>query len=226
MKRFSILLCTALLVLSLAGMASAFGLSSVASGVSGGDDSPKADIKGLNSEQAKLKSRLVSALVHMLDAQGKVLDATGDKDAAGKVANQVESLKKGNVQDEEIDKSVALTEENNKAISEKESSMSDLDKSSKQKLAKALPPYAMGVVDMTKLSKDFTNWLDRAQSAVSSASPASLLSVKDNLAFGLDMAPKIPAICSQTLSTTQKLIAFCKQNKLETSGAEEALGDL
>jgi len=104
--------------------------------------------------------------------------------------------------------------------------MSDLEKSSKKKIAQALPPYALGVVDMTILSKDFTNWLNQAKSAVSSASPATLLSLKNDLAFGLDMAPKIPAITSQSLSTTQKLIAFCKQNKLETKGAEEALGDL
>jgi len=226
MKHFRIAFCTIFFVLSFACMANAFGLSSVTSSISGGGDAPKADIKGLNSEQAKLKSRLVSALVHMLTAQEKVLEATGDKDVAGKVANQIKSLKKGNVQDEEIDKAFALTKNNDKTISEKKAAMSDLEKSSKKKIAQALPPYALGVVDMTILSKDFTNWLNQAKSAVSSASPATLLSIKNDLAFGLDMAPKIPAITSQSLSTTQKLIAFCKQNKLETKGAEEALGDL
>ncbi|SDL53554.1 hypothetical protein SAMN05660337_3226 [Maridesulfovibrio ferrireducens] len=226
MKRFTISLCTILLVLCLAGAASAFGLGSVTSVVSGGDDAPKADIKGLSSDQAKLKSRLVSALVHMLGAQEKVLIATGDKNAAGAVANQIGVLKAGNVQDEEIDKSVALTEDNDEAISKKESSMNDLDQSSKKKVAEALPPYALGVVDMTKLSKDFTEWLDGAQSAIAEASPTSLLSIKKDLSFGMNMAPRIPALTSQTVSTTHKLIAFCKSNKLETSGAEDAMGDL
>lgn len=226
MKRLSISFCTILVILSFCSMASAFGISSVTSALTGGGDAPKADIEGLDSGQAKLKSRLVSALVHMLTAQEKILEATGDKDQSGKVANQIASLKKGNVQDEEIDKSVALTEDNDKAISKKESDMNDLDKSSKKKVAKALLPYSLGVVDMTQLSKDFTSWLGQAQSAVTSASPTTLLSIKKNLDFGLNMAPKIPAISSQSLSTTQKLIAFCKQNKLETSGAEDALGDL
>lgn len=227
MKRFSISFCAFFLVLCLTGIAGAFGLSNVTSAITEGDSStPKTDVKGLNSEQARLKSRLISALIHMLSAQDKVLEATGDKEAAGAIANQVEVLKAGNVQDEEIDKSIALTEENDKAIREKEASMNELDQSSKKKVAKALPPYALGVVDMTKLSKDFTNWLGRAQSAVSSASLTSIMSVKDNLSFGMNIAPKIPAVSSQTLATTQKLLAFCKKNKLETSGAEDALGDL
>lgn len=227
MKRFTTSLCTVLLVLCLAGMANAFGLSDVATVATGGDSgNAKVDMKGLTSDQAKLKSRLVSALVHMLAAQEKVLAATGDKDAAGAVANQIGVLKAGNVQDEEINKSVALTEENDKAISKKESSMNDLDRSSKEKVAEALPPYAYGVVDMTKLNNDFAKWLTKAQSAVSSASPTSLISIKKNLSFGMDMAPKIPALTKQTASTTHKLISFCKSNELETSGAEDAMGDL
>ena len=226
MYKFKISICTFLLVFCLSSVAGAFGLSDVTSTVAGGDDAPKADVKGLNSEQAKLKTRLVSALVHMLTAQERVLEATGEKDKAGAMSNQITALKSGNVQDEQIEKAVALTEENNEVISKKESSMSKLDQNSKKKLVTALPPYAMGVVDMTKLTKDFTDWLDKAQSAVSSASPASLFSIKKDLSFGLSMAPKVPAIASEGLETTHKLIAFCKQNKLDTSGAEDALGDL
>jgi len=226
MKRATAYMLTALLIFSFTGMGHAFGLKNVASAVSGSSDAPKADVKGLNEEQAKLKSRFVSALVHMLTAQEKVLDATGEKEAAGATANQVKALKAGNVQDEEIDKSVALTEANDEAIAKKEQSMNDLDKSAKKKLAQALPPYALGVVDISKLSSDFTSWLNKAQSAVSGASPASLLSLKKDLGFGLSLAPKLPTLSSQTLTTTHKLIAFCKSNKLETQGAEDALGDL
>lgn len=227
MKRVSVFLATVMLLGSFVGSAHAFGLKNVTSSIGGDNsDAPKTDTKALNSEQAKLKNRIVSALVHMLTAQEKVLEATGDKNAAGIAANQVKVLKAGNVQDEEIEKSVALTEENDKAITGKEQSMNDLDQSSKKKVAEALPPYALGVVDMSKVSKDFANWLSKAQSAVSNASPTSVLSLKKDLGFGLSLAPKLPALSSQSISTTHQLIAFCKSNELETEGAEDALGDL
>lgn len=209
------------------GTASAFGLSDLSSAVSSdSSESPKANVDNLNNEQAKLKKRLVNAMMHMLSAQVKVLDATGDKEAAGKAANQVKVLKAGNVQDEEIDKSVALTEENDKAIAEKEKSMNEMDASSKKKVASALIPYALGVVDISKLNSDFANWLNRAQSKLSSASVTNALSLKRDLGFGLNIAPKLPSLTSQTTSTTHKLLAFCKSNELETKGAEDALGDL
>ena len=228
MKRFNIFFCT-ILALSLSCTISCISTSTVTSALStakGTQTVEKVDIEGLNLQQAKLKTRIVSSLVHMLTAQEKVLDATGDKNAAGKVANQINSLKKGNVLDEEIEKSIGLTKENNKTISEKETVMGNLNSSSKKKIAQSLVPYALGVVDMTKLNKDFTDWLDQAKSAVSSADLNSIISIKKNLSFGMSLAPKVPALTTQSLSTTHKLIAFCKRNKLDISGAEDALGEL
>lgn len=224
MNRLYSFLIALILTVFMAGSALAFGLSDLTTAVSSATSSPDVDVKGLTSEEAKLKIRLTSALVHMLVAQEKVLDATGEKEAAGVIANQVGVLKAGNFEDEELDKAVALTEANDEVICKKEASMGKLDSAAKKKVAEALIPYALGAVDMSHLNKDFVVWFSSIQSAASS--PSTLLTIKDSLAFGMNMAPKLPTLTSQSLSTTQQLIAFCKSNDLETDGAEDALGEL
>ena len=194
--------------------------------VTSGLEPTRVNTNGLKAEQAQLKTRLISALIHMLTAQEKILDATNDKEKAAAVANQITVLESGNVTDEELNEIVASTKANNDNINEKNASMNKLDQSSKEKIGKALIPYSLGVVDISKVNKDFTKWLLSAQTALSSTSVTNLFSLKKDLNFGMSIAPKLPSLTSQTFSTSQKLISFCKCNKLKTSDAEDYLGDI
>ncbi|NJB68502.1 hypothetical protein GGQ74_002175 [Desulfobaculum xiamenense] len=225
MKKLITLTIAGLLLVAPTHRALAFNLPSVGA-ANPLASTEKHDTQALSSEQESIKKDLVAALSELLDAQNQIAVAVQDKEMAAQTKVLIDTLQSGNVQDEDVERAVATTEENDKNIQEKQKSYNSLDAESKKKLAEALVPYAKGSALTVKVGKDFAQWISKAKDALAEAAPTALCSLKSKFDFGMNVGPKIPTLGSQMAGTTGELIAFCKSNDLEVSNAEDALGDL
>jgi len=229
-KRFDKILPFVLIVslLVLFNMDSAFGFKFPSiPGVTRSKKNASVSIDSLADNQSRLYKRLYAALIQVNKAQLHFAKVMDDKKAIGKLELVNKLMGEGNVEDKNsIDKVVAITKDVAKAQSKQTKKVSDLDENKKRELQKGLMPYALGTAHTVQLGPEFADHLISTKDAVKGTSVTKILSVKNQLGATLKVAPKVPSLSKSLLSTTHMLIKVAKKEKLNTSNAEKALGDL
>ena len=184
-------------------------------------------IDSLAESQSGLCKRLHTALMEINEAQMHFANAMDDKETADRCALIRESLDKGNLEDKDsIADNVAKTSEIAEHQTKQAQEIQELDEAKKEDLQKGLVPYARGTTHTVLLGKDFINHLTSTKDIVKEAGIAGALAVKQRLDVTIAVAPRIPGLGSDLVSATSTIMELAKRENLDTSGADEALGDM
>ena len=184
-------------------------------------------IDSLAESQSGLCKRLHAALVEINTAQTHFANAMGDKEAADRCLLVRESLDKGNLEDKDsIADNVATTREIAERQAKQAEKVQELDEAKKAELQKGLVPYALGTTHTVLLGKDFVNHLGSTKDIVKEAGIAGALTVKKRLDVTIAVAPRIPGLGSDLVNATSTIMDLAKRENLDTSGADEALGEM
>lgn len=207
----------------------AFGLDSIKS-VAGGDSGSAAiDVDSLVSEQKDLMGRFNLAMNNMLMAQSRVLAAGNMKEYADMAAASAANYSTGNVvAKDQLERDTALTSENNARIEAMLKQGNALTDEGRKLLATAVPHYAKGLYEGTKLPGAFSKWTDSAKGGVASlkSNPMKLAPLQKSLGEATTVATNLPALVKAWGATSRDFIAYAKSNKVDVSDVESQLGDL
>lgn len=194
----------------------------------GGEKSDGAlSVDSLVERQSGLCQRLHTALLKINEAQTHFALAMNDKETADRCALIRESLEKGNLEDKDsINENVTQTGEIAEHQSKQAEEINNLDEAKKAELQKGLVPYALGTTHTVLLGKDFVGHLSSTTDALKQAGIAGALTVKQKLDVTIAVAPKVPGLGSDLVSATSTIMKLAKRENLDTSGADEALGEI
>ncbi len=208
------------------GPAMAFGLPKVPS--IGGSSTSSVDVNGLLNQNNQIVKRYQSALVNLLKAQTIMAEALGLNEAAQRAAAAAESLGKGVVDKEGLEKETAVSTEAQKLISEKMAKDVVLTAESKKKFGQAILPYAKGTLDGTLLVSDAVAYVSSVSSSVGqlSSDPTGLMKLKDGASAGVYVGTKLPGLIKEWSSNTTSLITFGKKHDIDVSKAQETMGEI
>jgi hypothetical protein len=101
-----------------------------------------------------------------------------------------------------------------------------MDAAKKAELQKGLKPYATGTVHSVMLGKEFANHLASSKDAVQQAGISGALSVKKKLGVTLSVAPNVPKLGNNLLTTAKTAIKIAKKENLKVTDTEDMIGDL
>lgn len=209
----------------------AFGLDSVKSMV-GGENATgggAVDVDSLVTKQKDLMGRFNIAMQNMLLAQSNVLAAGNLKEQAELASATAAHYATGNVvSKDQLDRDTQLTAENNARIQEIFSQKSQLSEEGRALLLAAVPHYAKGVYEGTKLPDAFSDWSASASGGISSLSsnPMGAASLKQSLGEVVVVTTNLPALISAWGATTRDFVAFAKSNEINVGDVESQLGEL
>jgi hypothetical protein len=184
------------------------------------------DVGALVEQQAGIVKSLTSGLREFTAGQAQAARALGLKDEADLLDSEQEALASGNVNDEDsIDKTMRLTAASQEAINKRIAEGVTLTAESKKELVKALPAYAKGTISTIKLLPEAQKWGTSATDAITSAGIMDAPKLKNKFGTGLFVVSKLPGYVTTAKDSYTTLIAFAKSNDIDTSEAEDLLGD-
>jgi hypothetical protein len=194
-------------------------------GLGGGSSSSQSnvDVDGLLNQQNGLMKRFNGALNNMLAAEARTLRALGYKTEADKADAEARYYESGNVMDKgQIERSVAVSEENKKLIDQKAVEGGVMTAEGKKELAAAVPHYVRGMTEGAQLPPEFSKWASSLQSGVSSLSgnPTQAMKLKDGAAPGMYVAQNVPNLVSKWGQTTKNFMAFAKKNDVDVGSLD------
>lgn len=165
----------------------------------------------VEAQQTQLVKRFVGAQEDLIDAQSLIADALGLKKEKEKLETEGKALGKGNVDKSSLQKSVAVTENANKAIQKKIDEGATLSDEGKALLGKSLIPYAKSVTGTAGMVGDAKNLATGIQAQIKAAGMMGAMKVKKAFDVGLYLAPKIPTLAGGQLSQLKKMIDFARK---------------
>jgi hypothetical protein len=217
---------------SIDNYAASFGGLKSKLGVGKNDTEKPADEEGVPSldslveTQSGIVKTLVAGLQDYAAGQAQVAKSLGLKEEVDKLESEQEALASGNVNDKSsIDKSMKITSSAQKAIDKKIAEGGTLSAESKVEFAKALPFYAKGTLNTIKLLPEVKDWGTSASSVIKSAGLMNAGKLKSKLDTGLFIVSKLPKYMKTAKKRNGSLMAFSKKNEIDTSKADELLGD-
>ena len=201
----------------------AFGLKDISSNKS---SSESVDTGDLVERQSGIVENLVAGLKEYTGGQAQVAHALGLKEEAEKLESEQDALASGNVKDESsISKTMKVSSSAQEAIDKKMAESGALSSEAKQEFAKALPLYAKGTANTYKMLPEVQSWAGSAGSAIKNSGLMGASTLKKKLATGLFVASELPDYLGTAKNSYGSLIAFAKKNEIDTSQAEDLLGD-
>lgn len=221
-KVSSVLVIAGFLTFIMVGSALGFGLKSLA----GGEKKDTVSVDSLVGKQADLCKRLNAALGDIMEAQIHFANAVGDKETAERLRKPAEAMKKGNIEGDELIETMAQTTNVAGLQAEQLEKAKAFDSAKKRELKKGLLPYATGTAHSVLLSKEFADQLQSVKDAIKQAGITGAFSVKKKLALTLDVAPKMPILGSNLLTTANTAIKVAKKANLDVEGANDVIADL
>lgn len=209
----------------------AFGLPDVAiPGVSSGSsDAAPVDLASLLTQQKDLMGLFKQSMGNMLTAQSLTLAAGGMKAEAEKASAAAANYGTGSVvSSEQLKRDTELSTNASKAISELTKQNSALSAEAQSQLLSAVPHYAMGMYEGTKLPKGFQAWADSAKSGMSGlmSDPAGASKLTGGLDEVATVTQNLPSLISAWTTTSQAFLSYAKSNKVDTKDLSSKMGDL
>ena len=190
----------------------------------GGSDSKEESSVDLPSAQIKLERTLRDSLADLSEAESYFAQARGDAEAAAANLSRAETLRGKDEVD--IKEAMDETASSREKSAEFEASAGELSTESKALYAKGLLPYAKGISNTSKASALASEWLQYAQSEITSIrNPMKIRKLRKTLGGGMSLAKSLPKFFKTLGSSTKGVFAFAKTQKLDTKKAQEALPD-
>jgi hypothetical protein len=211
--------------------AHAFGLGDLKAAAGGGESAEQGgvDVKTLLSQQQDLMGRFNSSMNNMLLAQSKTLAAAGLKEEAQRAGAAAENYKSGNVvSEEQLKRDALVSAESNSKIEQLLKQGGNLSADGQKMLVSAVPHYAKGMYDGTRLPKEFESWTSSAQGGLDSlaSNPLDAGKLSSGLKDVTTVATNLPNLLKTWGSTSAAFVSYAKSNKVDVSDVESKLGDL
>lgn len=198
------------------------GLVGGLTGLMGSGDSSTAN--DLPAAQLNLEQALRNALADLSEAESYFAQARGDAEAAAANLSRAETLR--GKDDLDIKEVMDETASSRAKGAEFEANAGELSAESKALYAKGLLPYAKGISNSSKATKLAQQWLQSAQSEITSIrNPMKIRKLRKTLGGGISLAKSLPKFFKTLGSSTKGVFAFAKSQKLDTKKAQDALPD-
>ena len=224
MKKLLIVAVSTALLASSLPAAAQMGMLKKAKSLTSSSD---AGVGDLTSQQTGIVNRLVSGMTNMTAGQAQILRALGLKESADKLEAESDALSSGNVKDKDgIKRSMKVSEDAQEAINTKMAEETVIDAEAKKEFGKALPFYAKGTADTIRLLPELKKWASSASSTMKGAGIRELPKLKKTLGTGLFVAKNLPKYAKKSQTSYKALSDFSKKNEIDTSEADDMLGDL
>lgn len=162
-----------------------------------------------------LNVRFAVSMREMLTAQSLTVEALGDKAKADQLAETAKMLE-GKSDVGTISKAIQVSDDAAKEIKDKTAASTAIDANAKGLLVKAVPHYAIGMVQMIQMPAEYQKWIAGAKG---SANGGVLGGVKltAEIADVVSMTAHLPDLLSTWGDTTKNFIKFAKGNGVDTS---------
>lgn len=221
-KVSSVLAIASFLMVIVISNAFSFGVPSL----TGGKKKGKVDISALADNQANLCKRLCAALGEINKAQYHFAKALDDKKTMESLEQTGKLLAKGNLDKDALNQTMGATANVAELQNDKLKEAKKWDASKKRELQKGLMPYATGTAHSVLLGKEFADHLKSTKDAIQQAGVTGALSVKKKLGLTLYIAPNVPKLVSNLLTTANTATKIAKKEKLNVSEPEKMLANL
>lgn len=211
--------------------AHAFGLNSLKSAAGMGEsaESGAVDVDTLLSQQKDLLGRFNSSMNNMLLAQAKTLEAGGLKEDAQRAQAAAENYMSGSVvSGDQLKRDVEISAESNAKIQALQSENTQLAAGGQQLLIAAVPHYAKGIYEGTRLPNEFESWSSSAKGGLKSltSNPMQARKLTSGISDVTNVIANLPTLLKTWGSTSTAFVTYAKRNKVDVSDVESKLGDL
>ena len=187
-------------------------LSSAASKVTGGGVS----ITDLGSSRAQAITDYLAATKELDVSLEKAGEAFGVKKEVLEKLAVIQSLKEGNINDNDLDKSRQSSQEAQAIIAQKMKETSAPSMEDKKFLAESMIHLALGIQKDIVLIGTIQKLSSQAQSAMKSVSPMEIIKVKDIATTALTLGKAVPADLGLERNILGSYIAYAKANNIST----------
>ncbi len=187
------------------------------------------DVGSLLSQQKDLMGRFNQSMSNMLIAQALTLEAGGLKKEADLARATADNYKDGAVQSKDmLERDTKITVEGSKAIDGLMKKNAVLSADGQKKLLNAVPHYASGTYEGTRLPSSFQAWTDSAKSGLNglAADPMNAGKLTAGLGDVAIIATNLPALVSSWTTTSKAFLTYAKSNKVDTKDLSSKMGTL
>ncbi len=214
-------IATGVSLVSVSGVAFAWGMPSLGGSSSGSGSSPAQAV----AMQTKIVSEYALGEMSVLKAQSHFASAYGDKKLAAKINALVMAKSSGATIRKHMQNELRLSKSASKVLAADMAHKKIVTAAGRKQFAEGAGFYGLGVFALTKVVPQFKNFLTAAQHSISSASFTQVVSIKRKLATGMFLAQNTPGYIGGLVKTTSQLVGYARKNniKLPTS-ATRALG--
>lgn len=196
--------------------------------MAGGSGQSSANSDDVLANQDKIVQEYVLAAGAVNAAQIKIAKALNLKGEVAELEETANVFGSGSVSDaDSLEKISETSARADAAIQEKLKSGEELSSESKQELATALIPYALGVKQVKEMSEEFQPFLESAQSTISSAGMAQKATLTSKLSSGMYVAKNAPGLLTNLATTGTQLLSYAQNQNIDVPDeATDALGAL
>ena len=209
--------------------AQAFGLPKVPSLGASSEKAGSVDVASLMSQQKDLMGRFNQSMNNMLIAQSLTLEAGGLKEQANLALATAANYKEGAVHSKKaIERDSKITADASKAIQELMKNKTALTADGQKKLLSAVPHYAKGMADGTKLPKAFQDWTGSAKNGMSGlkTDPMGAKKLTGGLTDVTTVLTNLPSLLGTWTNTSKAFISYAGSNEVNTKDLSSVMGDL
>ena len=190
-------------------------LGSVASKVTGGGGAV-VSITDLGSSRDQAITSYLESTKELDLSLEKAGEAFGVKKEVLEKLAVVQSLKEGNINDNDLDKARQSSQEAQAIIAQKMKETSAPSAESKALLAESMIHLAIGIEKDIALIGTIQNLSSQAQGAMKSASPIEIIKVKDIAFTALTLGKAVPSDLGLEKNILGSYVAYAKANNIST----------
>lgn len=187
------------------------------------------DVDALMTQQKDLMGRFNKSMNNMLLAQSKTLSAGGMKEEAEKASAAAANYGAGSViSSEQLERDTEVSANASKLITDLATKEASLSAEAQSQLLSAVPHYAVGMYEGTKLPDGFKTWADSAQSGVKTlmTDPSAAKNLTNGISEVAVVTENLPALMTAWTTTSKTFLTYAKSNKVDTKDLSSKMGDL
>lgn len=182
----------------------------------------------LKKENLNLVASYTAASTSVLSGQKDLAQALNLKDTVSELDGQIKALESGNISSGTISKTTELSENVNKALTEKLSQGEELSSDAKVLAAKGLGKYAVGTASTVVLVNSAKHLVEGSKKAMDAkgVTPLDKAAIAENMAIGSAVMTQVPGLAKDLLTSGKQLIQFAKKAGVNTQSAQKTMSQV
>lgn len=178
--------------------------------------------EGLAKEQKKMQADTKQVSQQILGAQTQLAEALNLKQVAANVQAQLNTVKKGNINGDKLDKVKSTSKDADKAIQAELKKIDTLSAEQKKKVSASLDKYGSAALGTAKIAGK-TALAGAATACMLRADPTKAASLSSQLDYIVDSAKTLPGFSKDLIKTGFSYIKLAKKYDIDVKGLEKNL---